>query len=234
MKYTDSLMKFLESIANMLIVSMLYLLFSLPVFTMIPAGAALYHVTVKVIFGPKEGKGVWKDFYTTFRQNLWEGVILNVICVAAAAVVFIGDYTGIQIYTWNIFGLLYLILGMVITIAFVTALIYIPPVLSRFEADIWTVLRLAFYFASHKLIVNLCLAILLSAMLYFLDFFPLALLIIPALFADLMRPTCEKTMNDFIELNHLEESLKETEEESETEESVSATDLDEKMRRKGK
>ena len=222
-------MKILESVANMLIVSVLFLLFSLPVLTIIPSAAALYHVTVKVIFGPKEGKGVWKDFITTFKENLWEGVILNLICLIAGVIIFIGDYTGYQIYTWNIWGTLYLILGMIITVAFVTALLYIPPVLSRFDADIWTILRLAFYFASHKLVLNVCLAVLLAVMIYLLDLFPLALLILPGLFADLLRPSAEKVMNAFIELNHLEEDPVVKEDSVESAEGVSASDLDAKL-----
>ena len=63
MNYNNPFIKMLETIANMLIVTLLWFAFSLPLVTVIASSAALYHTTNKVIFGPKRGNGVFNDFF---------------------------------------------------------------------------------------------------------------------------------------------------------------------------
>ena len=59
MRYDSPFIKFLEAIANMLIGTFLWFLFSLPVITVFASGAALYHCTVKGIFGESFVTDIW-------------------------------------------------------------------------------------------------------------------------------------------------------------------------------
>ena len=52
MNYNSPFIKMLETVANMLIVTFLWFVFSLPLLTIVASSAALYQTTVKVIFGP--------------------------------------------------------------------------------------------------------------------------------------------------------------------------------------
>ena len=128
---------------------------------------------------------------------------------------------------------MYLVLGILIAVVLITTIVYIPPVLSRFDAPVSSILRLAVYFALRKplrslfylvLFVFLCIAIL---------SFPLALVIVPGLYADLVRTYLEKDLKAFIEENGLEEKQDEQEKEEEEEEDLSMADL-EKDLKKGK
>ena len=234
MNYNSPFIKMLETIANMLIASFLWFVFSLPVLTIVPASAALYHTTDRIIFGPGKGNGVFKDFFDSFKLNLIQGIKLDLLVIAAFLFLAEGLWTGIQIYKLSIWGTLYLVLGILIAVVLITTIVYIPPVLSRFDAPVSSILRLAVYFALRKplrslfylvLFVFLCIAIL---------SFPLALVIVPGLYADLVRTYLEKDLKAFIEENGLEEEKQdEQEKEEEEEEDLSMADL-EKDLKKGK
>lgn len=223
-------MKMLETVANMLIVSFFCLLFSIPIVTIVPAFAAGYHTMVKVVFGPKKGHGVFRDFFDSYKQNLWPGVKLNLIIMVAVFFLFVGDYAGWQIYKKSAFGAAYFALGILFTITFTSAVVYVPPVLSRFEGTTMTFIRLSLFFASQHLFRSLFYAFLLAALIWMIDFFPLVILILPALYLDLIRPGMEKAMSKFIEDSGLtdvtEEEAEETEEE---EEEVSSADLEKNL-----
>ncbi|MBQ1899473.1 MAG: YesL family protein [Erysipelotrichaceae bacterium] len=232
MNYNSPFIKMLETIANMLIASFLWFVFSLPVLTIVPASAALYHTTDRIIFGPGKGNGVFKDFFDSFKLNLIQGIKLDLLVIAAFLFLAEGLWTGIQIYRLSIWGTLYLVLGILIAVVLITTIVYIPPVLSRFDAPVSSILRLAVYFALRKplrslfylvLFVFLCIAIL---------SFPLALVIVPGLYADLVRTYLEKDLKAFIEENGLEEEKQdEQEEEEEEEEDLSMADLEKDLKK---
>lgn len=234
MNYNSPFIKMLETIANMLIASFLWFVFSLPVLTIVPASAALYHTTDRIIFGPGKGNGVFKDFFDSFKLNLIQGIKLDLLVIAAFLFLAEGLWTGIQIYKLSIWGTLYLVLGILIAVVLITTIVYIPPVLSRFDAPVSSILRMAVYFALRKPLRSLLYLVLFVFLCIAILSFPLALVIVPGLYADLVRTYLEKDLKAFIEENGLEEEKQdEQEEEEEEEEDLSMADL-EKDLKKGK
>ena len=121
MNYNSPFIRMLETIANMLIVSFLWLIFSLPVITLVSSSCALYHTTNKIIFGPGRGNGVWKDFFESYKLNLIPGIKLTLLVIVAGLFVAEGLWTGYQIYKINIWGMLYMLLGILVSVANLTA-----------------------------------------------------------------------------------------------------------------
>lgn len=236
MRYDSPFIKFLEAIANLLIATFLWFVFSLPILTFVASSAALYHCTVKVIFGEKKGNGVFRDFFDSYRQNLIPGIKLSLIVIVAMLFVAEGLWTGYQIWRINIWGMLYLILGIVISSIVIAAIVYIPPVLSRFDAPVLSVIRIAVYFAMKKPFRSIFYLLLLGLLVLSIYAFPLAIVIVPGVYADLVRTYLERDLQKFIEENGLEEdeqAEKEDVPEEETEES--SVDLDKRFaEKKGK
>ena len=236
MRYDSPFIKFLEAIANLLIATFLWFVFSLPILTFVASSAALYHCTVKVIFGEKKGNGVFRDFFDSYRQNLIPGIKLSLIVIVAMLFVAEGLWTGYQIWRINIWGMLYLILGIVISSIAIAAIVYIPPVLSRFDAPVLSVIRIAVYFAMKKPFRSIFYLLLLGLLVLSIYAFPLAIVIVPGIYADLVRTYLERDLQKFIEENGLEEdeqAEKEDVPEEETEES--SVDLDKRFaEKKGK
>lgn len=233
-QYNNPIIKMLETLCNMMIVSLYWLICSLPIVTFVPASAALYHTCVKVIFGAGKGKGITKCYFTSFKSALHPGVILSLITIVATFFVIIGINTGLQLYKLNFLGTLYLVLGILICLVVYPAVVYIPIVVSRFEGNTIMVLRISLYFAGQNILVNIFLAVLLVLMYYAIGLFPLFILIVPALFCDLVRPQMEKKIQSFIRMNNLEEeeSVEEYQEPCEEIEAVSDMEHSINQRRK--
>ena len=96
------------------------------------------------------------------------------------------------------FGMLYMILGILITIAIVPAMTYAPVMLSRFDAPVTTIIRLSLYFSLKKPLMNVLSIVLIVFFALLLEIFPLSIMITPALYADFLRPFMEKRLKKFI------------------------------------
>ena len=223
--YNNPVIVFMVKVANMIIASLYWVLCCLPVVTILPACAALYHTVNKVIFG--NGNGVTRDFFTAFRAALKPGVALTILIEVVGALIAFGIYTGLQIWDAGIFGTIYMAAGVLIGFIFLTTLIYIAPTLSRFEGGISVVLRLSMYFAMKNQFRSAWYVILLGLSIWFVDFFPLLLLVMPALYTDLIRGGMEKVMQVYIRDAGLEEeAVEETAAEAKGMEDVSPMEMD--------
>lgn len=233
MTYNNPIIKMLETLGNMLIVSIYWIVCSFPIVTIVPASAALYHTCVKVIFGEEKGKGLTKCFFKSYVSSLRLGWILSIFVIIATFFVIVGINTGLQIYKLNVFGTLYLVLGILICLTMYPAILYIPVVLSRFEGDLSMVLRMSLYFASGNIRMNIKFAILLGVMVFAVGLFPLFLLVVPALYVDLIRLQMEGKLLELIKLYGLEEEVEESLSEEEFK-VQSITELEKSLNVRGK
>lgn len=222
--YNNPIIVFMVRLANMMIVSFYWVLCCIPVVTVLPACAALYHCVTRVVMAG--GSGVTRDFFRSFKAALKPGVALTVIVEIVAALVYLGIRTGMRIWDVNLFGTVYMALGVLVGILCVTILIYLPPVLSRFEGGISIVLRLAMYFSGRRVFVSIWYALLLAMGIWFVDFFPPALFVIPALYTDLIRGGVEKSMKRYIEEAGLVDGEEIREEKTRTDDTPSALELE--------
>lgn len=224
--YNNPVIVFLVKIANMIIVSLYWVACCLPVVTVMPACAALYHTVNKVVFG--NGNGVTREFFKSFKAALKPGVLLSVLAAVIGGLVAFGVYTGTQIWDAGIFGTVYMAAGVLIAFVLLTTLVYIAPTLSRFEGNIGVILRLAMYFSMKNQLRSAWYVILLGLAFWVVDFFPLLLLVVPALYVDLIRGGTEKVMKAYIHDSGLETAPTEAPEEEQTDapEELSALELD--------
>ena len=68
-------MSFLSWVADCLMLSVLWMVCSVPVITLVPATAALYCVALKM--ARKEESGILRDFFRSFRDNFKQGIALS-------------------------------------------------------------------------------------------------------------------------------------------------------------
>lgn len=203
-QYNNPVISFMVKVANMMIVSFYWLLCCLPVVTILPSCAALFHCVNKVVFG--SGSGVTRDFFSSFKSALKPGVLMSAVFVVLGILIAIGIRTGMAIWDVNLFGTVYMAMGVLIVVLFSTVLIYIPPTLSRFEGGMTTIIRLAVYFSGKHLLRSMWYVVLLAVVVFAIDFFPLLLLLLPALYTDLIRGGVEKEMKRYIEEAGLEDA----------------------------
>ena len=120
-------------VADLIILNVIFLLCCVPIVTIGPALTALFYVTLKIV--RDEDSYIVKGFFHSFKQNLKQGIIINLIMLATLALLWFDMRivrTGMAGNLGNIMGIL---LG-VLAIFYMMLFIYIYPVLSKFYNSI--------------------------------------------------------------------------------------------------
>lgn len=202
-RYNNPIIGFLVKIANMMIVSFYWVVCCIPVVTIMPATAALFHSVNKVVFG--SGSGLTRDFFNALKGAWKPGVWLSLLVAAMAGLLYLGIHSALQLWRSGVFGAIYMAVGVLIALILLPAVIYIGPVLAKFEGGVNMVLRLALYLSGRKLAQSIWFVVLLAAAVAAVDFFPLLLLIVPALYVDLIRGGVNRRIREYMEANGLSE-----------------------------
>ena len=209
-QYDNPLIQAMSRIANMMIVSFFWLVCCLPVVTILPATAALFHTTTKVIRGT--GHGVMRDFFASFRDSLKKGVLLSLLSLASGALLGFALWYSWQLQGSSGFWLADFLIGCLIFFFWAVTVLHLPFALSRFEGRLSMYLRMALYFANVNLLKTLLRLVLLAVVVLLVDFYPITLLLLPGLYMDLICGGVEKMLQRFMKDRGL---LEEPEQEAE-------------------
>ena len=190
------LMTFMTWVANMLILSLLWVICCIPVVTIVPATAAMYYVTLKM--ARQEDSGITKAFFRSFWSNLRQGIVLNIIYLLIGGFL-VADYFACFLlpdaYEEIALWLIYIAAAL-----FLMIVSHTYPLLAQFSNTIVGTIRNAFILAISKLsysirLVIIQLAPLLLTILYpdaFAMMTPLCLLFLPGVSAWI----CGRMMNE--------------------------------------
>ena len=222
-RYDGPLMTYMTKVANLMLVSLMWVVCCIPVVTILPAGAAMFHTTTKIIRG--NGSGIFRDFVKSFVGCLKKGVVLTLIVIASGLILFTCVDFGRQMP--GIFGLVYLIIGLVLMLSWALMVLYLPPVLSRFEGKITMYIRMSLYLSSQRLFRSIGMLLLLFLVAFLTDYFPMILMVTPGMYTDLICTGMEKALATFDDSTK-DEQTHENESE-ETEETISALSLDRRL-----
>ncbi len=136
----------LSKFADMVILSILWVVCCIPVFTIGPATAALYHVTLKL--ARKEDEGVIVCFFQGFKKNFKQGVVLNLIFLVLGAVLAM-DY-----FYWGGIGgtaaMICSVLFLVLFIWMLCIMFYAYPLQAQFVNSIRRTLMNAMILSTQK------------------------------------------------------------------------------------
>lgn len=131
------LMRGLSCIGNLLALSCLWVVFSIPVLTVGPATAALYCVIQKMVRG--ETPSILRSFWKSFRENLKQGVALTLIFGAAAALMYY-DYLFSYVVEASL-GKILRIVFMVLAAVWLILVCYTFPLQAQFQNSIKNTLK---------------------------------------------------------------------------------------------
>ena len=172
--------RFLETVANLLLLNLLCLVCCLPVITIGPALTANYYVALKLV--RKEETSIFRNFFHSFRQNFKQGLLLGVGVMLLAAILL----TDLQVLTYLtaipeaaskvlivVIGLFLLILAMIS--------VYLFAVLAQFENTIKDLIKWSAILVVRHLPVTL-ISLVIAALPV------LCMIFIPALFLQTVMP----------------------------------------------
>ena len=119
---------FMGKIADLCMLNLLCIICCIPIVTAGASLTALYYVTMKMV--RNEEAYIFRSFFRTFKQNFKQATVINIIMLAAAALLYID--TNIAGKMGQPAGK---ILGMIFaafTLLYVMILLYVYPLLAKF------------------------------------------------------------------------------------------------------
>ena len=119
---------FMGKIADLCMLNLLCIICCIPIVTAGASLTALYYVTMKVV--RNEEAYIFRSFFRSFKQNFKQATVINIIMLAAAALLYID--TNIAGKMGQPAGK---ILGMIFaafTLLYVMILLYVYPLLAKF------------------------------------------------------------------------------------------------------
>lgn len=205
LKQDNPLMTMLTKIGNMMIVNFYFLLTCLPIVTILPACAALFHTMTKTV--RTSGEGVTRDYFASFRDALNPGIFLSLMTVGSGLLLFTCVDFGWQMMHKTLLGTAYFAVGCILSVTWVMTVFYLAPALSRFEGNAFAILRIAFFLPSRNLLGTVLMAVLFAAMAFLTDFYPVVLLLLPAMYTDLVCGSVEKALKKFMNAAQVQTDL---------------------------
>ncbi len=130
----------LSKVYDVIFLSVLWVIFCIPIITIGPATTALYYTTAKVI---RRGRGyVWQEFWHAFKTNFVTGAIYTIVLAAIAIILYYGlNITQDKVHTMTrIIRYSYIFLIFIISCGYS----FLFPILSRFNLRRFQMFKMSF------------------------------------------------------------------------------------------
>lgn len=134
------LMQFLSKMADLMILNVITLLLCIPIITAGDAVCALYYMTIKMVKG--EECYIIRGYFKSFKDNFRQATILWIISILLGFIL-AGDFLILRNTSFS-FGDVMMVLIMVVAIIYLFTMIYLFPVLSRFENSVKNTIKNSF------------------------------------------------------------------------------------------
>jgi len=168
--------KISKIIYNLLVLNILWFVFSIAIITIGPATIALFYVSGKIIRG--ESYKLVRDFWKSFKLNFKQGIIIFSVFALAFYLILV------NIRSVNMLSLNRFLLPVQYFILFelLAGSIIVYPLLARYHLSILRSFKMAFFIANRHLITTiLCLGVL-PALYYLIYWKPIFLLFIMGIY----------------------------------------------------
>ena len=142
-KFKSAFGRFMRAMADLLILNLISLFCSLPIITIGPVLCALFSVTLKIV-RDEEGEAVRK-FFSAFKENFRQGLILGLIGLFMAVVIFADG-----VYAFSVEGTaktVFCIVTGIVAAIWLTYISYVFALQAHYVNDIRTHIKNAFLLA---------------------------------------------------------------------------------------
>ena len=124
-------MQFITKIAYSAYLNLLWFICCIPIFTVGASTTALFYVTLKM--AKNEEGNITRAFFRSFRENFKQGTIIWLILLVVGIVLGVDGYTLYHMRFSNAFWTILTAIFIVAAAAYAIVLMYIFPLLSRFQ-----------------------------------------------------------------------------------------------------
>lgn len=164
----SKLYKYCTMLGDMILLTILWLLCSIPLITTGAATTGIYYVLTRMLSG-REGY-VTGDFFKSFKQNFLQATILTVFLYIAGFLVYF-NFMHLQE------GSILLPMQYVLCFELTSISIYIFPILSRFDMSVPKLIQTAFFMANKHLLTTFTCFILFVALIALCLYQPILIIV---------------------------------------------------------
>ena len=193
----NSVFKYSNRLGEYFLLSIYWILCSLPVLTLGTATIALYDTVAHTIRNNEST--ITRRFFSTFKKELLRGVLLTIFGIAVAAFLWMGYsvmyQNGQTSKFWGIFSIIYLVYIFVPLGTFCWAI----AIESRFVYSFGQLLKNAFSFTIYHLPHTAAIVAVLAVGAFVASLAPLVIIGIPAVIAHLQSIFIEKVFQNYID-----------------------------------
>ena len=119
---------FMSRVADLMILNLICIACCVPIVTIGPALTALFYMTMKMM--RNEESYIVRGYFKSFKENLKQGIIINLIMLAAGFLLFV-DFRIAQGMEGNMSRVMYFLLAFILLI-YLMIFVYVYPVLAKF------------------------------------------------------------------------------------------------------
>ena len=127
----NPVMQFITKIVTSVYLNILWFICCIPIFTIGASTTALFYVTEKM--AKNEEGNVTSAFFRSFRENFRQGTVIWLILLAVGIVLGVDGYVLWHMKFENVFWTLCSAVFLVVLAAYAVILMYIFPLLARFD-----------------------------------------------------------------------------------------------------
>ena len=154
--------RLVTKLMNIILLNILWLIFSIPLITMGAATSAVYYVTLKMV---REEEGyIVKDFMKAFKQNFKQGVLLEFVLLLIGIILY-GDIRFFLLHD-SVFSYLFIAILAIVCIQYIFIVVYIFPITARYRNKLFLNLKNAVIMSLKHLKISIVMTVLLIVMLY--------------------------------------------------------------------
>ncbi len=188
---------FLSKVCDIIFLSVIYVIFCIPIITIGPASTALYYATVKVI--RRERGYLLREFFKSFKLNFKRGAIVGVgLTVLFLVLSFDITWAYANLKGSGLMGSI--LFGAFIAFGFlaVCITIYAFPVLSRFDMTVKQLLKAAVFMSIRHIPFTVGMIIITAIGLIAIYIIPITIFILPTLVVLLNSLLMERVLKKYM------------------------------------
>ena len=156
-------LQFINKIVYSVYLNILWFICSIPIVTIGASTTALFYVTLKI--SKNEEGSITKAFFHSFKENLRQGTVIWLILLAFGIILGIDGYVLYHMRFENVFWTLCTAVFCVAAAAYAIILMYIFPLLARFDNTIGAMFKNALFIGVRFLFCTVLMAAIYFVML---------------------------------------------------------------------
>jgi uncharacterized membrane protein YesL len=164
-------------IYNLMALSFLWFIFSIPIITIGASTTALFYVVGKIIRG--ENYELYKGFWKSFRLNFKQATIIWLIMIFTAYLLFT-NIIGVRALQ---LGKFFLYMQYILFVELLIIFIYIFPILSRYHMTVFNCFKMSIYIGNRHLLTSFLCMMVFPGMYYLLAWKSLTIIFLAAIYA---------------------------------------------------